>query len=319
MLSENVFCRERIIMLGTLLFALIALNSDISFSSPCPECFVLLYPDRDSSSGFTDYRCGNLSYDGHTGTDFAVADEAKMRSGVTVRAAAPGRVLRMRDGVPDRKVSDLNQVKGQECGNGLVIDHGRGWESQYCHLRQNSVTVRPGQQVDRGTPVGLVGQSGAASFPHVHFEVRHQGKTIDPNGGIPLNNSCSTNKTALWQQPIAYIPTALIHSGFSPQVPTMAEVEAGKWHNRQIKATDPSLIFWTRSYGVKAGDRVTMTMVNPDREQVVDYKNTLTKDNRIFFIYAGSRKVIPGTWTATFQLDRGNQKLIDISQTILVK
>lgn len=304
-------------MLSALLLGLLA-SASIKFSSPCPQCFILLYPDRDSSMGFKDYRCGSLSYDGHSGTDFALADEAQMAAGVAVRAAATGKVLRVRDGVADRKVSDLTQVAGKECGNGVVIDHGQGWESQYCHLRQNSVAVRPGQQVDRGTTLGLVGQSGAASFPHVHFEVRHQGKTIDPNGGIPLSHICQNNQTALWQQPIDYVPTALIHSGFSPQVPTMAEVEQGKWHNAPIRTTDPALIFWTRSYGVKAGDRITMRMINPDRKQVVDYKTTLTKDNRIFFIYTGSRKVMPGTWTATFQLDRRQQNLINTTQTVVV-
>ncbi len=301
-----------------LFLTLVALNSAIEFSSPCPDCFVLLYPDRDSSPNFKDYRCGNLSYDGHTGTDFAVEDEAKMLSGVAVRAAAPGKVLRVRDGVPDRKVTNLAEVKGKECGNGLVIDHGGGWESQYCHLRLGSVQVRPGEEVSRGTQLGLVGQSGAASFPHVHFEVRFRGKTIDPNGGIELDRSCNNNGKPLWQKPIGYIPTALIHAGFSPQKPTIAEVEQGKWNNPKIKATDPALIFWTRSYGVKTGDQLVMTISDPNQKQVVDYKETLTKDNRIFLFYTGTRKLSPGIWTGTFQLSRNNQVLIDIKRTIEV-
>lgn len=301
-----------------LFLTLVALNSTIEFSSPCPDCFVLLYPDRDSSKNFKDYRCGNLSYDGHSGTDFALEDEAKMRSGVPVRAAAAGKVLRVRDGVPDRKVSDLGEVKGRECGNGLVIDHGKGWESQYCHLRQGSIQVRPGEQVDRGTQLGLVGQSGAASFPHVHFEVRFQGKTIDPNSGTEKELSCNNNSTPLWQQPIGYIPTALIHAGFSPQEPTLKEVEEGKWSNSKIKSTDAALIFWTRSYGVKAGDRLVMTISDPNQKQVVDYKTTLTKDNRIFLFYTGTRKLSPGNWKGTFQLSRNNQVLINTSKTIEV-
>ncbi len=301
------------------LMTLLALHFPMGFSSPCPDCFVLLYPDRDPSAGFKDYRCGNLSYDGHKGTDFAIEDEARMRAGVAVRAAAAGKVLRIRDGVPDRKVNSPDEVKGRECGNGVVIDHGNGWETQYCHLRQGSITVRPGQEIDRGTPIGLVGQSGAASFPHVHFEVRFQGTTIDPNGGIPLDRSCRNNNPSLWQTPISYVPTALIHAGFSTQPPTMTELEQGKWSKNTIKSTDPALVFWNRSYGVKAGDRIVITIVNPDKKQVVDYKTTLTKDNRIFLSYAGTRKLSPGIWQGTFQLIRNNQTLINTTKEITVE
>ncbi|MFN3360277.1 MAG: M23 family metallopeptidase [Pseudanabaenaceae cyanobacterium] len=291
----------------------------LALASPCPDCFVLVYPDRDSSAGFKDYRCGDLSYDGHTGTDFAVADEGRMRAGVRVVAAAAGRVLRVRDGVVDRRVTDPSTVKGQECGNGVVIDHGGGWETQYCHLRQGSVQVRPGQWVEQGTVLGLVGQSGLASFPHVHFAVRHQGRTIDPNGGVEVGKTCQSNQGSLWQRPIPYVPTGLIHAGFSPQEPTLAELEAGKWEGAKITSKDKALVFWTRSYGVKKGDRVRMTLVNPSQQTVVDYQTTLDKDNRFFMLFSGTRQLNPGVWTATFHLERNSEQLIAITRTINVR
>lgn len=291
----------------------------LALASPCTECFVLLYPDRDTSPGFKDYRCGDLSYDGHRGTDFAIADEGRMAMGVKVVAVAAGRVLRVRDGVPDRKVSNPDSVKGQECGNGVVIDHGEGWETQYCHLRQGSVRVRPGQRVEQGTVLGLVGQSGLASFPHVHLEVRYQGRPIDPHGGVELARDCQANRTGLWQQPIPYVPTGLIHAGFSPQAPTMAELEQGKWEGVEITTKDKALVFWTRSYGVKRGDQLSMIIVNPAQQKVVDYRTTLEKDNRLFMLFTGTRRLSPGVWTATFRLERNRERLIDVTRTVNVR
>ena len=97
-----------------------------------------------------DFGCGRQTYDGHKGTDFAIPDEQAMARGVNVLAAQGGTVLRVRDGVVDRRIqteADKKTVEGTECGNGVVIDHssipnGAGWETQYCHLRQGSVQVK---------------------------------------------------------------------------------------------------------------------------------------------------------------------------------
>ena len=124
------------------------------------DCFILLYPDRDPGPGAVDFGCGRMTYDSHQGTDFAIPDRQVMVQGVAVQAVAAGKVLRSRDGVPDRPIaapSEKPEVKGIECGNGIIINHGYGWETQYCHLRQNSVAVKPGDFVSKGTILGLVG------------------------------------------------------------------------------------------------------------------------------------------------------------------
>ncbi len=57
--------------------------------------------DHDPGPDAADFTCNGLSYDTHTGTDFALPSLAAMQAGVAVLAAAPGTVAALRDGMPD--------------------------------------------------------------------------------------------------------------------------------------------------------------------------------------------------------------------------
>jgi hypothetical protein len=109
-------------------------------------CFVQNLVDHDPGPAAMDYMCGQLTYDGHGGTDFRVPDLRIARPVNVLAAAAAGRVSRTRDGVADVSVRQASgaTVRDRECGNGLVIDHGRGWETQYCHLAKGSQSAKPG-------------------------------------------------------------------------------------------------------------------------------------------------------------------------------
>src|SRR4051812_44563995 len=148
----------------------------LSFPVACEigvTCFVQNYVDHDSGSGAKDYRCGALTYDGHDGTDIRLPNLAAMRKGVAVVAAADGVVRARRDGMDDVSIRDAgaSAVKGREAGNGVVIDHGNGWQTQYAHMRKGSILVKPRNRVSAGQALGLVGLSGDTEFPHLHFTV----------------------------------------------------------------------------------------------------------------------------------------------------
>jgi murein DD-endopeptidase MepM/ murein hydrolase activator NlpD len=108
-----------------------------------------------------------LTYDGHHGTDFRLRDLVAMRNKVAVVAVAPGTVLNIRDGEQDLnvKLRDKNSLKGKEAGNGVRIDHGEGWTTQYSHLLKGTVSVRKGQRVNTGDVLGMVAFSAIPSFP----------------------------------------------------------------------------------------------------------------------------------------------------------
>ena len=94
----------------------------------------------------------------HDGIDIAVP------YGTPVQASADGRVVRA----------------GTVSGYGLVVDieHGAGLVTRYAHLSRIAVTQ--GQSIERGTLVGNVGTTGLTTGPHLHYEVRMNGRAVDP-------------------------------------------------------------------------------------------------------------------------------------------
>ncbi len=63
-------------------------------------------------------------------------------------------------------------------GKAVVIKHKNGYQTLYGHLGR--ILVKAGQHVDQGQTIGLVGSTGLSTGPHLHFEVRHYGRRINP-------------------------------------------------------------------------------------------------------------------------------------------
>jgi murein DD-endopeptidase len=123
-----------------------------------------------------DFRGGDLTYDSHNGTDFAVP------VGTVVVAPAPGVIQRIS--------SEFNRG-----GLKVFLDHGDGLVTTCNHLGR--ALVRVGQVVARGEPIALSGYSGIDalvvfpwSVPHVHFNVWLDGTYVDP--------FAAAGETALW-------------------------------------------------------------------------------------------------------------------------
>ncbi|MFO8036405.1 MAG: peptidoglycan DD-metalloendopeptidase family protein [Anaerolineales bacterium] len=63
-------------------------------------------------------------------------------------------------------------------GNLVVIDHGNGWQTLYSHL--HTISVRCGQGVNQGQPIGTLGSTGNSTGPHLHFEMIYNGQKVNP-------------------------------------------------------------------------------------------------------------------------------------------
>jgi murein DD-endopeptidase MepM/ murein hydrolase activator NlpD len=85
-------------------------------------------------------------------------------------------------GTPVRAAAD-GDVTGQQMGSGygrqIVLDHGHDVVTLYGHL--SAIAVVPGQHVSRGQVIGYVGQTGRATGPHLHYEVRVHKVPVNPH------------------------------------------------------------------------------------------------------------------------------------------
>jgi murein DD-endopeptidase MepM/ murein hydrolase activator NlpD len=200
-------------------------------------------------------------------------------------------------------------VQGRECGNGVVIDHNGGWQTQYCHLRNGSVSVKPREFVAAGTRLGFVGMSGFAEFPHVHLAVRRDGMEVDPFTGLQVGDGCSAAALPLWNADVklAYEPAALYNAGFSAGPPDVGRIRAGE-QPAALDRQSPALVLWVDIFGVVQGDRILFTISGPEGNSIIEQDQTIEKTQARRYMYVGKRRTVrvwpAGTYIGKITLTR---------------
>ncbi|MGH1412649.1 MAG: M23 family metallopeptidase [Pelagimonas sp.] len=255
-------------------------------------CFIEDYVDHDPNPNRqTDYRCGLNSRDAHKGTDFALLTFDAVTKGVDVFSAAPGIVFRTRDNMPDdRLMRDVTPETA--CGNAVIVKHDNGWVTQYCHLKQGSVAVKPGDLVQTGTALGLVGLSGQTNHPHLHFSVYHDSNLIDPFQPGPLN-SCTDETEGLWVNPIVYHRTGILTAGITDHVPDLDSVRTGAARLTSNAPNQPIVLYMHAAHA-EHGDVLRLTATGPSGE-IFDHSMVL-KSPKASQMQAYGRKAPEQGW-----------------------
>jgi len=296
----------------------------LSFPAQCKlgvECHIQNYVDIDPGAGTKDFRCGNATYNGHKGTDVRLLSTRHAQANVAVLAAAPGVITATRDGMVDRLIGrGVAAPTGRECGNGVVIDHGDGWVTQYCHLLKGSIGVRRGQRIARGARLGSIGFSGKAQFAHLHLSVRQNGKPIDPFLGVAIGASCQRKPGAgLWMPGAvdAAGDSVLIDAGFADRAIGTQLAETGQVQRLKVSAASPALVFYARYINLHVGDRVRMSLRGPAGFRADADTAPLVRAKAQFIAYTGkklkARRWPSGRYQAQVSLVR-NGKLVDVKR-----
>ena len=252
--------------------------------TPGVDCWIFNYVDADGSEGQKkDYNCGNLTYDKHKGVDFAIRDLLAMETGVPVFVAAPGKVVGVRDGMPDvdfKKVAP-EIFQRRECGNGVRISHGGNWFTQYCHMKKGSIIAKKGDRVEAGKAIGFVGLSGKTEFPHLHFQVSKGKQIVDPFIGTDRVEACGPGNNPLWDDTtaaiLAYQNPFVYNGGFNDQRPLADGIHRGLYKKGTLSKNALKIFAWFAIRNTKAGDEVAMRILGPDGKQVGAGKDTSKK------------------------------------------
>lgn len=295
----------------------------LSFPLQCTinqNCWIVKYRDDDSGPGWKDYKGNNRTDNGHSGTDFLIDGMKAMKLGVPVLAVASGKVVAVRDSVDDINVNEIgvNAVQGHECGNRVTLLIAPGWVADYCHLRRGSVKVALGDQVDEGQPLALVGMSGLAELPHLHFTIQHFNQSVDPfQGDATIPHSLWSPQTL---SRLPYQPVLLYSVGIADHVPYSTEVRKALARNQPLTSNAPAIVVWAETFGVQKGDQIQVKIFDPKRHLILENTRILDKAFVQYFAAIGKKLKPDSAWaTGSYQAEVTLRRLaLNVSQTKMI-
>ena len=281
------------------------------------DCWIQQYADHDQGPAAVDYTCGTETYDKHDGTDFRIRDTTQ---NVDVIVAAAGTVLGVRDGMDDHMINSQEEIAAlgnRECGNGVLIDNGDGWQTQYCHMRKGSVAVKQGDVVELGQKLGDVGFSGAAAFPHMHLSVRRNGAKIDPFSG-PDASDCHAQRQNIWSSKantaLVYHAGELISLSFDSRKFELNELLAGEAGRTKPESHWDTLVANAVLINLQKGDEISLVVTGPNGE-LAHNTQILDRSKAQYYLYSGKKfkdhRLVIGNYKAIVSLKRDGKAILE--------
>lgn len=134
--------------------------------------------------------------------------DGKMHKGIDINLHKGDAIVAAFDGMVR-----IAHAKGAY-GNVIIIRHYNGLETVYAHL--SKIKVKPGQVVLAGQLIGLGGNTGRSSGPHLHFEVRFKGQALNPSSIISFTDNKTLNDSIVIKKSrygiCAYPSNATLHT-----------------------------------------------------------------------------------------------------------
>ena len=158
----------------------LAVNSSILFKEIWDTLGVLeenehllkVTPSIWPTKGWVTSRFGYRDYPLSQNDGFSLGSLVHFHGGLDIAAAIGTNIVSPADGVVAETGSDTRT------GNYIIVSHGYGLKTLYGHLDQ--ILVRSSQAVKRGDPIGTVGNTGRSTGAHLHYEVRIDGRPVNP-------------------------------------------------------------------------------------------------------------------------------------------
>jgi len=297
-------------------FSNVGFSLELTFPLKCDvgsDCYLQYYVDHDLGSNIKDYQCGKRSTPNQKGTSIRVADTNVMIKGFEVLAASAGKVVAIQNNIPDQVLTDeaKKNLQGQECGNNVVLDHGSGWQTRYCHMMRSSVIVTPGESVSSGQALGLLGLSGFTTYPHLEFFVIREDQFIDPFYPEENVGECGQTDNSLWENinSLPYHDSKVISSGFSDSVPALNQVVLGSHHPAFLSRSIKRLAFWIQVIGARKDDIHSIIIYNQHSQIIAESSNNVLGVDQSVGILSivhelTSGNLAPGLYKGSFLAER---------------
>lgn len=266
--------------------------------APFTETYISNYVDVDPiDDEASDYTGSNAVYDGHTAWDIGVGNFNEMDLGVQLYAAADGTVSAVHDGEYDRHTTWGSPAP---TANYVKIDHGDGWQTIYWHMRRDSLQVEVGQAVEEGDFIGYMGSSGKSSGAHLHFGVRHHGRTVEPG----------YDPATYFHDPLRYVGDAptVYRSGITNYSPSSHTKERPSDVEVFKQISGQKTYVWARFAGLRQDDLMEFVWKKPDGSTYVTKTHTVTADDSNYLRWFSQTLPLSpelGTWKVEFKINGG--------------
>jgi murein DD-endopeptidase MepM/ murein hydrolase activator NlpD len=273
----------------------------LSFPVDCvidQDCWYMAFVDLDARSTYRDHMCGVRTYDAHKGTD--IAPNLALVKTLDIVAAASGRVIGIRDGLDDTPMQTEDPARdAARCGNGVRLDHGGGWTTQYCHMENGSVAVSRGDTVEPGDKLGRIGSSGWSELPHLHFQLEKDGVPVDPYlGASPSENpeyvASRGQGLGLWRDVAShngdsYQPVHIRSVGLTIAPSTSEQAKFGGYP--KIESPDAgALVAYLVLFGAPSGARIDTRIEAPAGQTLFTDSKVLERSFAEYFTFAGRKR-----------------------------